>query len=243
MNLSSRTQVAYLKLDRIPAITLILPSLITALFLTCEASYAYSTSLITNNITRNNLIAQNRGSCEQFLEALAIRETGQQNPPYYIDNALGFIGRYQFGETLLIDLGYYQVENPYNGGGNGVDKNYWLGTWTGKNGINSKEEFMQNKNDVQETAIREAFGLNSNRISQILQENGRSIEEFIGQERQGVRITQSGILAAAHLRGESGVANLLLNNEVSNDEFGTSILDYLREFADYESCGVLFQTC
>lgn len=236
MNLFSRTQVAYLKLDRIPAKTLILPSLLTALFLICEASYAYSTSSITNNITRNNLVAQNRGSCKQFLEALAIRETGQQNPPYSIENTLGFIGKYQFGEALLIELGYYQVQDPYNGGGNGIDKNYWLGTWTGKNGINSKEEFMQNKNNVQETAIREAFRLNWNRISQILQEKERSIEEFIGQERQEVKITKSGILAAAHLRGERGVTNLLLDYKVSNDEFGTSILDYLREFAGYESC-------
>jgi hypothetical protein len=95
---------------------------------------------------------------------------------------------------------------------------------------------MQNKNGVQETAIKEAFSLNSNRINQILQSNGRSIEQFIGQELQGAKITQSGILAAAHLRGETGVTNLLLKNEVSNDEFGTSILDYLKEFADYESC-------
>lgn len=236
MNLFSKIQAAHLNLDKVPAKTLILPSLLTAFFLICEASYAYSTSSITNSITRNNLVAQSRGSCEQFLEAIAIRETGQQNPPYYIENTLGFIGRYQFGEALLIDLGYYQVENPYIGGGNGVDKNYWLGTWTGKNEINSKEEFMQNKNAVQEIAIREAFRLNWDRISQNLQGNGRSIEEFIRQERQGIIITESGILAAAHLRGENGVTSLLLDNEVSNDEFGTSILAYLGEFADYESC-------
>lgn len=237
MNLFSRTQAAHLKVDRIPATSLFLPSLLTAFLLICEAGFAHSTSLITaNNITGNNLVAQSRGSCEQFLEALAIRETGQQSPPYYIENALGFIGKYHFGEALLIELGYYLVENPYNGGGNGVDRNYWLGTWTSKNGINSKEEFMQNKNNVQDIAIREAFGLNRDRISQALQGSGRSIEEFIGQERQGVRITQSGILAAAHLRGETGVTNLLLNDQVSTDENGTSILDYLRELADYESC-------
>ncbi|MBC6434918.1 hypothetical protein FM036_33315 [Nostoc sp. HG1] len=236
MNLSYKTQIPNLKLDKIIATKLILTSFFTALLLTCQASYGYSAFSITNNIKRNNFIAQNRGSCEQLLSALAIRETGQQNPPDNIENALGFIGKYQFGEALLIELGYYQVENPYNGGGNGVVKNYWLGTWKGKNEINNKEDFLQNKNNVQGTAIREAFGLNSNRISQILQENGRSIEEFIGQEVQGAKITQSGILAAAHLRGESGVTNLLLKNEVSNDEFGTSILDYLREFADYESC-------
>lgn len=232
----SRSHVACSGLYKVRITASVFPSLLTGLFLICQTSYAHNTSFITNGRIGSNLIAQNRGSCEQFLETLAIRETGQQNPPYDIQNDWGFIGRYQFGEALLIDLGYYQVENPYNGGGNGVDRNYWRGVWTGKNGINSTEEFKQNKNNVQEIAIREALQLNWNRVNQILQESGRSIEEFIGQDRQGVIISQSGILAAAHLRGEYGVTNLLLNNEVSSDESGTSILEYLREFADYQAC-------
>ncbi|MBE9215090.1 hypothetical protein IQ247_20890 [Plectonema cf. radiosum LEGE 06105] len=53
-------------------------------------------------------------------------------------------------------------------------------------------------------------------------------------QREGVVVTASGILAAAHLRGEGGVAKLLLNNQVSQDENGTSILAYMREFAGYQ---------
>lgn len=84
------------------------------------------------------------------------RETKLGNPTYNNTNNLrGFIGKYQFGEALLIDIGYYQANSYY--GQPGFDKNYWRGTWTGKHGINSKEDFLNNKNNVQEIAIQEAM--------------------------------------------------------------------------------------
>ena len=174
-----------------------------------------------------------KGSYNDFLMALGRRETGQQNPPYYIENWLGAIGKYQFIEALLIDLGYYQANVYYPQPG--VQRNNWQGRWTGKNGINSKEDFLNNKNNVQEMAIQEAFALNLDRIDRQLQQNGRSLQQFIGSTRGGVDITTSGILAAAHLRGETGVVNLLLYNQESQDENGTSILDYLREFGGYQT--------
>ncbi|MEO0013082.1 MAG: hypothetical protein RLZZ535_1471 [Cyanobacteriota bacterium] len=164
-----------------------------------------------------------------FKLKLGQRETGEPNPPYNIENSLGFIGKYQFGEALLIDLGYYQAEVFYNGGENGVDKNYWEGTWTGKEGINSKEDFLNN-NNVQEIAIEEAFNLFWDRITSEL-----SIENYLGGSVEGVPITCSGILAAAHLRGEYGVINLLRNGYVTRDEYNTSILEYLDEFQGYQT--------
>ncbi|MCC5669417.1 LysM peptidoglycan-binding domain-containing protein [Nostoc sp. CHAB 5784] len=172
------------------------------------------------------------GSFQDMLLALGRRETGQENPPYNIENQLGFIGKYQFGEALLIDLGYYQANFYY---GNGASRNEWQGTWTGKNGVNSKQDFLNNQNNVQETAIQEAFALNLNRINSQLGQNGLSVRQFIGQQRGGVVITISGILAAAHLRGEGGVVQLLLYNQVSQDENGTSILTYLREFGGFQT--------
>lgn len=201
-------------------------------FLSHEYSYAASTLEDNNYVLPKNQNPQLK-SYKNFLLVLAQRETGQQNPPHNIENQLGFIGKYQFGEALLKDLGYYDTPNPYIGGGNGVDKNYWRGTWRGKDAINSKQDFLNNKNNVQEKAIREAFrykwGLIKNQL------NGRSIKEFIGQRRGNVIITTSGILAAAHLCGEGGVTKLLLNNQVSQDENGTSILVYLREFGGFQT--------
>jgi hypothetical protein len=63
-------------------------------------------------------------------------------------NSLGFVG-YQFGEALLIDLGYYDDDQFY---GNGASTNTWDGTWTGKNGVNSLEEFMTK--EAQESLFR-----------------------------------------------------------------------------------------
>ena len=172
-------------------------------------------------------IAQTK-SWEDFKLKLGQRETGYSNPPYDIENSLGFIGKYQFGEALLIDLGYYIAKDGiyYN---NGADRNYWLGTWTGKNGINSKEDFLDN-NNVQEIAVEEAFDLFWNRITEEL-----NIENYLESSLKKIPITCSGILAAAHLRGEYGVINLLRDGYVTRDENNTSILEYLNEFQRYET--------
>jgi hypothetical protein len=181
-----------------------------------------------------------KGNLQSMLEALGAFESGLPSGDpnqYKVENSLGFMGKYQFGEPLLIDLGYYKADVFY---GNGADKNYWRGTWTGKRGINSQEEF-KNLPDVQEAAIREAFNLNWQRVNSTLEAEGQSINNYIGQSKmfvdsgvsKTITISLSGILAGAHLRGPYGVAKLLLNNEVSHDEFGTSILRYIEEYGGY----------
>ncbi|MGI8502556.1 MAG: LysM peptidoglycan-binding domain-containing protein [Hassallia sp.] len=183
-----------------------------------------------------------KGNFRDMLEALGAFESGlpSGNPNQYkVENSLGFIGKYQFGEALLIDLGYYKADVFY--GQPGVDKNYWRGTWTGKKGIDSKAKF-QNSPDVQEFAIREAFALNWKRINDTLKGQGKSINEYLGQQKtfndngvsKTITITLSGILAGAHLRGPYGLADLLLKNQVSHDEFGTSILRYINEYGGYQ---------
>ncbi|MDB9499262.1 LysM domain-containing protein [Nodularia spumigena CS-336/02] len=174
-----------------------------------------------------------RGSFEDMLLALGRRETGQQNPPYNIENSLGFMGKYQFGEALLIDLGYYKANTYY--GQPGIDKNYWRGRWTGKNGVNSKQDFLSNKNNVQEKAIREAMNLKSSRLNSELQGKGRSVKDFIGKRQRGIVITNSGLLAAAHLRGPRAAAEMLLFDRDNRDENGTSIFDYLSEFGGFRT--------
>jgi len=155
-------------------------------------------------------------------------------------NSLGFVG-FQFGEALLIDLGYYDATTFY---GNGASTNTWAGTWTGKNGVNSLEDFMTK--DAQQVAIREAFGYNLSILEQQLSNSGQSLSDFIGQtasysqngETVSVELTLTGILAAAHLRGAWGTATLLQNGAVSQDEYGTSILQYVEQFGGFEAPGI-----
>jgi hypothetical protein len=50
------------------------------------------------------------------------------------------------GEQALQDAGYYK-------GDSSPTKNNWKGTWTGKDGVNSREDFLNNP-QAQENAIR-----------------------------------------------------------------------------------------
>jgi len=152
-------------------------------------------------------------------------------------NSLGFVG-YQFGEALLIDLGYYKDDVYY---GAGAETNTWDGTWTGKNGVSSLKDFMTGK--AQNIAIQEAFGYNLHILQNQLSVYGKSLTDYVGQSRAyvqngetvNVKLTLSGILAASHLRGAWGTASLLLDDAVSADENGTSILQYVKQFGGYET--------
>ncbi|WP_211198707.1 hypothetical protein [Ruegeria haliotis] len=156
-------------------------------------------------------------------------------------NSLGFVG-FQFGEALLIDLGYYDDDQFY---GNGAATNTWDGDWTGKNGVTSLEDFMTA--EAQTVAIQEAFGYNLEIIENGLQNAGQNLNDFIGQTTTytdgtgatvTVELTLTGILAAAHLRGAYGTLNLLLGGAVSTDEYGTSILQYIDQFGGFDSPSV-----
>ncbi|MEM8956189.1 MAG: hypothetical protein AAGC86_00090 [Pseudomonadota bacterium] len=157
---------------------------------------------------------------------------------YRSTNWLGFVG-YQFGEALLIDLGYYDDDFYYLGGDT---INRWDGTWTGKNGVNSLEDFMTK--EKQEIAIQEAFGFNLQIIETQLGYQGLSLDDFIGEtftytdvdgSTVSVELSITGIMAAAHLRGAYGTATLLLGGGASTDENGTSILRYIEEYGGYDA--------
>ncbi|MHC5595205.1 MAG: hypothetical protein ACYTXC_04445 [Nostoc sp.] len=221
------------KTNKFSVIGLVVCSVLATSLVIPEASYA-------NSVFNNDDVAQTKqnsrtqGSFAQFKYKLGQRETGQSNPSYNnTKNEWGFIGKYQFGEALLIDLGYYQANSYY---GNGADRNYWRGRWTGKSGVNSKQDFLNNKNNVQENAINEAFGLTWKRLNGELQQHGRSVRQYLGKRTRtgGIVITTSGLLAASHLRGPRAAAEMLLFDKDNRDERGTSIFDYLREFGGYQ---------
>ncbi|MEJ2584961.1 MAG: hypothetical protein P8Z38_07925 [Robiginitalea sp.] len=68
----------------------------------------------------------------------------------------------------------------------------------------------------------------------------RDIPRFVGKEIQGVEVTESGILAAAHLAGAGNVKRYLRSNgavDVS-DSFGTTITHYLKRFRGYDTSSI-----
>jgi len=56
----------------------------------------------------------------------------------------------------------------------------------------------------------------------------------------GIKITESGILAAAHLGGTGSVKRFLNTNgeRKCKDEYGTSVRTYLRDFGGFETSGI-----
>lgn len=79
-----------------------------------------------------------------------------------------------------------------------------------------------------------AFYANASRNKWILK---RDIARFKDEIINGVKITESGILAAAHLAGPGNVKKYLRSggNNSFSDGFGTSIRYYFKEFAGYDT--------
>jgi hypothetical protein len=184
-------------------------------------------------ITDAQLDTWARGSVEDYFPNYAswseLSDAEWETMAYRSLNSFGFVG-YQFGEALLIDLGYYDDDVYY---GNGASTITWDGTWTGKNGVTSLEDFMTK--DAQDVAIREAFGHNLGIIEDGLAAAGKSLDDYLGTTINSVGMSLTGVLASAHLRGAPATVELLLNGTLSNDEYGTSILQYMEQFGGFDA--------
>ncbi|MFD0975967.1 peptidoglycan-binding protein LysM [Salinimicrobium gaetbulicola] len=125
--------------------------------------------------------------------------------------------------------GDYKIINDF-----GYMGKYQFGRGTLKMiGIKDTNLFLNNP-DLQEAA----FYANTSRNKWILR---RDIARFQDKVINGVKITESGILAAAHLAGAGNVKKYLRSGGAFsfNDGFGTSIKHYFRKFAGYDTSFVV----
>lgn len=173
---------------------------------------------------------------QDYFDALGFKESSSipgrvQN--YDTENAFGFIGKYQFGEAALFDLGYYGIDKS---DGN-LFKNDWVGSWSGKDGINSKQDYLNN-GSVQETIIYEWHNILWGRIKFL------GLEKFEGQILNDHQITISGMLAVSHLLGTgsqssdvAGLKGYLLSGAVfsSTDANGTTANEYMTLFESFQT--------
>lgn len=69
----------------------------------------------------------------------------------------------------------------------------------------------------------------------------KEINTFSGKIISGVMITESGILAAAHLGGTGSVKIFLRSNGLKKckDKYGTSVKAYMRDFGGYETSKII----
>ena len=100
-------------------------------------------------------------------------------------------------------------------------------------GIYNTKEFI-NSPELQE----KAFLANAKRNKWILR---RDIKNFVGKRVDGVLITESGILAAAHLAGAGNVKRYLRSYGALgfSDAYGTSVRYYMKKFSGYDVSFVL----
>lgn len=132
-----------------------------------------------------------------FKEALAFKESRGN---YRKVNSLGYLGKYQFGETTLNRIRIY-------------DTNLFL-----------------NDPKLQEDAFYALCSLNKWILI-------RDIKRSVGKKINGIEITESGILAAAHLAGAGNVKKYLRSNGELNayDAYGSDVQLYMKKFAGYDT--------
>ncbi|KAI9142489.1 hypothetical protein BKA69DRAFT_1066681 [Paraphysoderma sedebokerense] len=186
---------------------------------------------------QNKLICS--GGIKETFDTLGRKESGKEgNDAYAVVNSLGFTGKYQVGEALLIDLKYYNSSTYYPVH---TTSNLWKGVFTGKNGLTSYSTLLSNFT-IQEIIIREAFVYNHG----ILQTYLTNVESYLGLRTfkasvcanggniTTVTVTLPGLLTAAHLVGAIGIGGVLKNNNTpACDEIGTSPIKYIK---DFEGC-------
>ena len=90
----------------------------------------------------------------------------------------------------------------------------------------SKNEFLSNP-ELQEEAMLSLLKHNKEKLQ-------KYIDVFDGKTINGIYITESGILAAAHLGGQGSVKRYFKNGKVFRDGNGTKITSYMDKFSGYD---------
>ncbi|CAM3857073.1 peptidoglycan-binding protein LysM [Flavobacterium cucumis] len=95
-------------------------------------------------------------------------------------------------------------------------------------GIYDFQEFLRNA-EWQEEAFKALIARNKWELR-------REIQKYSGRVINGVEITESGLIAAAHLGGAGSVKKYLRSNGRNGfkDGFGTSLSSYIRKFSNYD---------
>lgn len=178
--------------------------------------FVFSTSFISTNTTKTF------NSSYIDIEYMVSNETTIEIPNYVflINDFNGFKELLAFKEST----GSYSRLNKF-----GFMGKYQFNLNTLKMyKIKNSNNFINNP-ELQERV----FLINVQRNKWILR---KDIKWFVGSIINGTEITESGILAAAHLSGPGNVKKYLRSNgkDDKNDAFGTSISKYIKYFKNFD---------
>jgi hypothetical protein len=128
-------------------------------------------------------------------------------------------------------IGYRESESKYKKINSlGYLGKYQFGIETLKTiGIHNRSAFL-NSPEMQEKAFIALLAKNKWELK-------KEIEKYEGTIMNGIYITESGILAAAHLGGAGSVRKYLKNKgkRYFRDAYGTSIRSYMKSFGGYDT--------
>ncbi len=140
--------------------------------------------------------------------------------PYVGKTYIGFRQAIAYKESR----GKTTLVNPY-----GYMGKYQFGKSTLRAvGIYDCQEFLNNVS-IQDKAFKALVAKNKWELR-------KEIDAYCGRVINGVEITESGIVAAAHLSGAGSVRKYLKSNGRNGfkDGFGTSLKSYIKKFASYD---------
>jgi len=162
----------------------------------------------------NNICLKKQDSIKNiniFLNAIGFVESRNK---YHAVNTNGYIGKYQFGTTTLVATNVCET----------ID-----------DAVKFRDEFI-NSPDTLRTLIwtEREQDLAMIRLMELNKEHLKKyIAKYSHTFHNGIYITESGILAAAHLAGCGGVKSYFNTNFNATDSYGTSITNYLIKFSNY----------
>ena len=156
---------------------------------------------------------------EQELEKQCLIDSIKLQEIYYTEELNNF----------LTDIGFRESGNRYDI----INKWGYMGKYQfGKSTLKglgfrvTKNEFLSNP-QLQEEAMMALLLHNKEKLQ-------KYIDVFDGQTINGMLITESGILAAAHLGGQGSVKRYFKHGKVFRDGYGTKITSYMEKFSGYD---------
>lgn len=172
------------------------------------------------------LISATTANKRKDLEKVVVQPVNvDYNIPYLQKNFVGFKEAVAFKESQ----GSYTAVNTL-----GYLGKYQFGSTTLERfNIHNTEAFLKNP-ELQEKAFVALCKVNK----WILR---RDIKRSVGKTINGVKITESGILAAAHLSGAGNVKKFLRSggSQRFSDAYGSSIQSYMKKFSDYDVSSII----
>lgn len=150
----------------------------------------------------------------------------------YVNRKVPFTGKFFIGYKEAIAFkesqGKYKKINEI-----GYMGKYQFGAETLKTiGVHNSQTFL-NSPKMQEKAFVALLSKNKWELK-------KEIAQYDGDIVGGVRVTESGILAAAHLGGVGSVKRFLKSNgsRKCRDQNGASVKSYMKDFGGYETSGI-----